>query len=197
MTENFKKELVAFIIGVLIGGFFVNGLIHDSHDYYSLDGEEGYHIHTDFLIQTRETVHDLGTAELMSTAEHQLSHDVHLHDDNGDVLHMHAENVSFVDFLQSIHIDLNQDCLIINDEDYCQTGDETLTLFVNEEIWQQDFANYIPQDLDRVLVYYGNLADSPIQNYLDAIPDESCIYSGSCPDRGVAPPESCGLTCEL
>jgi hypothetical protein len=204
MTKNLKKELVAFFLGVLIGGatfyYLANYVFHnhDSHDHYALDAtSDAYHIHADFIIQTRDLVHDLGTTELSSTAENLLSDSAHLHDENGSVLHMHAENYSFVEFLASLKINLTQDCLSIAGENYCNSDIEKINLFVNGALWEKSFSDYVPNDLDKVLLYYGDSNPEAIQANLNKITDDACIYSGTCPDRGIAPPESCGLTCEL
>ena len=90
-----------------------------------------------------------------------------------------------------------EDCLTIDTETYCTNETESVALFVNGERWSHSLKDYVPQDLDRVLLYFGTLEEALITTYLETVPDEACIYSGSCPERGIAPPESCGLTCEL
>ncbi len=53
------------------------------------------------------------------------------------------------------------------------------------------FLAYEPQDLDRILITDGVIAD---------IADDACIYSEKCPERGKPPSEECigglGTTCE-
>lgn len=201
MDTHFKQELLAAAVGVLVGGLGMNMVLANSGQTLFPGAQETvseeYHIHADFLIQTRDIIHELGVAELMTTREQELHKHAHLHDDNGDVLHMHHENISFVEFLDSINISLMEDCLTIDLETYCTNETESLVLFVNGERWPHSLKDYVPQDLDRVLLYFGTLEETPINTYLEAVPDEACIYSGSCPERGIAPPESCGLTCEL
>jgi hypothetical protein len=70
-------------------------------------------------------------------------------------------------------------------------------LFVNGELFTSPITQYVPVDNDRILLYYGNYDLGTIQPYLDAIPNDACYYSGTCPERGIAPDEECGLTCEL
>jgi hypothetical protein len=70
-------------------------------------------------------------------------------------------------------------------------------LFVNGELYSAPYTEYEPVDDDSILLYYGDPQNESIQSYIEEIPDDSCYYSGTCPERGIAPPESCGLTCEL
>lgn len=200
LTKSLTHEILACAAGILIGGLFTQTfLISDAFSFTSVTPAVDYHIHADFLVQTGETVHEFGTAEFMTTAEQKLHSDAHLHDEDGDVLHMHLENVPFMEFLNSLGITLTDGCLSISDteEAYCETDSDEVALYVNEERWAGDISTYIPQDLDRVLLYVGPVETAPLSDYLEAIPDDACFYSGSCPERGIAPPESCGLTCDL
>lgn len=201
MIKITTQEIFASGIGMCLGAFLTytllpqEALIHNDLAIHSED--EDYHIHTDFLIQVEGETLELGTAELTTTSEQSLHSDAHLHNENGDVLHMHTENVPFIEFLESIKVTLPDGCLAVKNITYCPSTDKVLRLYVNGVQFEDDIAEYIPADLDRVLMYYG-VADNPeLNTYLEAIPDEACIYSGSCPERGIAPAEECGLTCEL
>lgn len=199
-NNNFKKILLNFVIGLSIGGLivfiFLNRDPIDNHLHES--GSDEYHIHADFLIQTGDIVQNLGTAEFTTSAKQKLHEDAHIHNENGDMLHLHEKNVSFVEFLNSLGIKLTEDCLTLKTgESFCNNELETLTLFVNNEPWTNTLKTYIPNDLDRVLLYYGDAETKSLNDYIEAIPTDACIYSGSCPERGIAPAEECGLTCEL
>ena len=196
MNKKQTQEMAAFFVGMLVGGFFTYSFLIDTTPEVVVS--EDYHIHADFIVQTGETVHSYGTAEFMSTAEHILHPDAHLHDEDGEVLHMHEENISFAEFLDSLGIKTTDGCIALpNDDTYCAVEGASWSLFVNDQLWAGDFTTYVPQDLDRILLYYGQPENASIQTYLDAVTDNACFYSGSCPERGVAPAESCGLTCEL
>jgi len=127
-----------------------------------------------------------------------VSESAHLHDGNGELEHVHAEDLAFTSFLQSLDITLTADCLALPDQDaLCSSEDNEVLLYVNDELYTESLTQYIPEDEDRILLYYGNSQDENLQTYVTEIPSDSCYYSGTCPERGVAPPESCGLTCEL
>ena len=71
-----------------------------------------------------------------------------------------------------------------------------MRLIVNGER-VMDIAGYINQGEDKILIYYGDVTSPLISDYVGAISEDACIYSGTCPERGVPPPENCGLTCEV
>jgi len=92
---------------------------------------------------------------------------------------------------------LSESCLTIDTgEKYCQDETNSLTLYVNNES-HIPISDYVTSEGDQVLLYYGNKESALIANYLHEVTDEACIYSGTCPERGTPPPESCGLTCEI
>lgn len=202
MQKDSLQQIVAFIIGLLIGGFLVNMVIGDSHfhtdqhpiaDPYDTD----YHVHADFHIVINDELVDLSTDKYMTTAEQALHPDAHLHDGEGDMKHIHAEGVTFASFLEALGIVLTSECVGVDGEEYCADDTKELTLYVENEPYTGDMIEYIPVDDERILLHYGLRENPNLDAYLDAVPDDSCIYSGTCPERGTAPPESCGLTCEL
>ena len=150
------------------------------------------------MIQIEDQTLDLNRPELMTNNLQQLHGDAHLHDDEGKVLHLHKEGVAFTEFLSSLGIILSEDCLeLIGIEEYCVDETKSLGLYVNNEKWSEEAANYVPSDLDRILLFYGEDTAGLVQTHLDNVSNDACIYSGSCLERGIAPDESCGLTCEL
>ena len=157
-----------------------------------------YHVHADFRIFVDDEQVELSDEQYMTTSDQTVHKHAHLHDGNGEVKHIHAENITFAEFLSSIDITLTDDCLtLFEDEARCSGAEQEVLLYVNEARYSEPISEYVPVDDDRILLYYGDPTNENIQTYAEAIPDDSCYYSGTCPERGVAPPESCGLTCEL
>ena len=94
-----RKDLVAFTIGLLIGGLSIYQItLNTAHDRY----DTAYHVHADFKIYINGDKLDLSDEKYMTEAGHQLSEHVHLHDGNDTVEHIHAENVSFADMKQTL-----------------------------------------------------------------------------------------------
>jgi hypothetical protein len=190
------KELLACAFGIIVGGLAVYAwqfYLTSKADTFNTT----YHVHADFKIYLGNEAIDLSQEEYMTTAAQELSKHVHLHDNNGDVEHIHLEGVTFAEFLSTLGLTLTNDCLTYDRKEHCSDGNNTLSLFVNEDKYQEPITSYIPNDEDRILVFFGNSADVSIQALLDSVTDDACYFSGTCPERGIAPPESCGLTCEL
>jgi hypothetical protein len=200
-----KQMIMALLVGTITGATLVTILLqiltsthahhHDHHPIADPAADE-YHVHADFHIVIDDTLVDLSGDAFQTTSQQELHDHLHLHDNNGDVLHIHAENYSFTSFLESLGINLTDQCITLDNE-YCANDTSVLQLYVNNEPFTKPIADYIPSDDDRILVYYGSDDPEAITEYLNAVPADSCFYSGTCPERGTAPPESCGLTCEL
>lgn len=186
------------VLGILAGATIAAALTHpnnpfDDHTYY----DDDVHVHSDFVIYINDQKLDLTAEKYQSSIEQILHKNVHLHDNEDHVVHRHAEDITFAEFLESIGFSLTENCLTLDDgTSYCADDTSELALYVNQSL-HPDMVAYIPQEEHQIMLYYG-IPDNPnMQSYFDSISDESCIYSGTCPERGVAPAESCGLTCEI
>ena len=190
--------------GAIVGGFLMFSLLNNGWPLNSLPTQHTtagpydseYHVHADFQIIVNDTLVDLSDDVFMTSSEQHLHDGAHLHDNNGDVKHIHAEEVTFADFLASLDITLTDNCLTLDNE-YCSGEEEEVLLYVNGDLFTSSLTQYVPVDNDRILLYYGEATSPQLATYLENIPDDACYYSGTCPERGVAPAESCGLTCEL
>jgi hypothetical protein len=196
------QTIVAFLIGLCVGaGFMYMFLQANDLDYshpIADPNDDEYHVHADFRIFVDDTQIDLSDDKFMTTGTHLVSEHAHLHDGNGEVKHIHAENVTFAQFLNSLGITLTDTCLTIFDgTPMCSEQNQEVLLYVNNELYTKPYSLYEPVDDDRILLYYGDPQNANIQSYVEEIPNDSCYYSGTCPERGIAPPENCGLTCEL
>lgn len=202
--NNIKpNELLAFVIGVILGGtltyvFFSNQHSH-SHDgtHQITQPDEEYHVHADFLIYINDDKINLSEEVYMTTATQELHEHAHLHDGNGEVQHMHSEGITFAEFINSLGLTVTDDCISYNEETYCDNDTKQLQLFVNNELYDGPITGFEAKDEDRLLLYYGPYDEEKITTYMNEVKNDACYYSGTCPERGIAPPESCGLTCEL
>lgn len=144
-------------------------------------GEKAYHTHFDIRIVVNGSVVDLTQPKYQSKEGAELDPDIHLHDGNGKIVHIHKEGVTIGKLLDSLKLYING------------------RLFVNgKEV--SDLRNYVPQDLDKVLIVSGVMTETQIKNQISLVSNDSCIYSLSCPERGTPPSESCvgglGTGCE-
>ena len=191
-----KNELIAFAAGVLLGSFmtfqFLSAQNSTDHQHY-----DEYHVHADFLIYIQDEKIDLEKEIYMTTSEQELHEHAHLHDANGEVQHMHKEGITFAEFINSLGLNVTDECITYDGTEYCSSEEESLLLFVNNEQYEGSITNFEAMDEDRVLLYYGPYDEEKITGYMNEVKNDACFYSGTCPERGIAPPESCGLTCEI
>lgn len=196
-TMNKKALILGLVVGAVLMRIVlvVNSTDKHNHDDHTHDSE--VHVHADFLMILNDEPFDLTQDKYQSKVGDIKHADIHLHDNQGNIIHRHAEGVTFGDFLRSIGFLFTEECLTLDTgEKYCAADDKVLTLFVNSEA-RSPIDDYVIEDNDRVLLYFGEKESPDIAGYLGSITDEACIYSGTCPERGTPPPEACGLTCEV
>ncbi|HLC92620.1 MAG TPA: hypothetical protein VJH23_02855 [archaeon] len=155
---------------------------------------EDYHAHADIMVLINGEVFDFNKAQYMSTATNPLSENVHMHDFNPHVVHFHNESATLGDFFRSVGMSIDSRCFNSGNSEYCSDGKKNLFVYVNGLPLALQYDTYIPKDLDKIVVHYGESV--PSQELLGSVTSESCIYSKKC----LAPPgfdignESCSGT---
>ncbi len=184
--------IVAVVIALIaVIGYRVQLAVETANQRYDTE----VHVHADFAVYMNGNQLDFSQTEYQSSVSHEKDEDVHLHDGDGKVVHRHAEGVTFAQLLKSIGYELGSDCFTTDaKEQYCTNASNTLAFYVNDT--PADKTTYIPQEEDQILLTYGPTG-ADVKDQLASITDESCIHTGTCPERGVAPLESCGLTCDV
>lgn len=191
------KEYIAFFLGILIGGTSMYYLSPADDNHTHDTQSDAYHVHSDWVYILQGERVDLTGPEFQTTATQTTHPHLHLHDNDDRILHIHKEEQLFVDFLDSLDITLTDSCLThLDGTTYCNDDTTEVTVYVNK-VAHPDPASYVPQDEDQILLYVGPPDAPQLTTYFDSITDEACIYTGTCPERGTAPPEACGITCEL
>ena len=190
--QKYLPGILVLLIIVLTGTYH----LYSSQQLFFQKSKE-VHVHADFIVHINNQKLDLSSTTYQSTTEKALHPHVHLHDGDDHVVHRHADGITFVEFLGSLGYTVSNDCFTNKvNETFCTDTENILTLYVNKKPVDK-IVSYIAQEEDQVLLYYGTRDNPNITEYLNSVTDESCIYSGTCPERGIAPPESCGLTCEI
>lgn len=193
-----KKLWLILLITVFVGGFywFLNSK-HQEESYTATKSSDEVHVHSDFMMYLNDERVRFTDDKYQSYKDHVMMEDFHFHDGSDEVIHRHADGLTLAVFLGSLGYTFTQDCLT-NDAGaiFCADDKNVLRLYVNNQIIE-DVTSYIPQDSDRILVYYGTPDNPKLADYLSEITSNACIYSYTCPEKGTPPPESCGLTCEL
>lgn len=161
---------------------------------------EKYHTHFNLkVVLASGQAMDFTQNKYQSTKEKELNPNIHFHDGVGDLVHIHKKGMPLGDLFKSLKISFNKDCLKLDTgEEFCSQENQKLQIFVNGKSNNQ-FENYLPQDLDRILIVYV-IDDTSIQQLISSVSDTACIYSEKCPERGKPPTEECvgglGTGCE-
>ncbi len=158
-----------------------------------LQPEPKYHVHADFKVYLDGSQFDFNKVQFMSTPYKPLNEYVHLHDFNPNVIHFHKEGVALGEFFESLGMKFDENCFDTNEMQYCNLGEKKLYFFVNGQA-NQEFGDYIPNDLDKILIFYGQ--EALPQEMFNSVTNEACIYSEKCPvpPGVVLPPENCSST---
>lgn len=207
------KNSIAGLVGVLVGAIFMavatgtaatllssfsTPTLHNTLDGHSHNvDEDEVHVHADWKVVINGEHIRFVDEKYQSITGSVQHNDIHLHDYEDIVIHRHADGVTFVDFLNSIGYDLTDTCLT-NDkgESFCNENANEVQLIVNgQRMLTTD--DYIVADEDRILLYYGNVNDPALPDYIASVTDEACLYSGTCLDRGFKTTTTCGVTCEI
>lgn len=198
MLRNNIKPIVAVISGFIIAVVIGSILIPSSPTHKvgtSFDTE--VHVHGDFKMYLNDERIRFTDKKYQSSAEHTHHVSLHFHDGNDEVIHRHADGVTLTNFFKSLGMTLTNDCVTMDTgTEYCTNKSDTLLLIVNGER-VIEVNDYIFSEEDRILLYYGDATNPKIKDYVASVTDLSCMYSGTCPERGTPPTESCGLTCEV
>lgn len=124
-----------------------------------------YHAHFDLKVFQAGIPVNFALAKYQESKDNQLDANIHFHDGNGKVVHIHKEGVALKEFFDSIKITLP----------------DNVVAFVNGKKIE-NIISYVPQDLDQILIGSSNLS---------SVSKDACIYSLKCPERGTPPPEDC------
>lgn len=177
--------LIAVALALILGGS-VGLFLNSEDDSKNLD----YHTHADFKVYIDNVQVDFAQEKYM-TSENKILHiHVHMHDLDGGIIHHHKENVTMKIFFESMKVNFANNCFILDTEaSYCNENNKTLKMFVNG-IQNREMENYVFNDLDRILITYGNENEATIQQQINSVGDVACIQSEKCPERGKPSDES-------
>lgn len=188
--ELSKKKIFIYIFIILVGFL---GLYYFSIINYQSDD---FHIHADFKVYINNSFVNFSLDKYQSEKQENYSQFLHLHDNNGEVIHFHEEGYTLSDFFKTLDIVYNQSCFIDEyNNSYCNNEDYTLKTFVNGVEIKNGYL-YIAKDLDQIFIGFISKDDN-IKDLLEEVSDKACIDSKKCPWRGAPSEGSCssGSTC--
>ena len=174
--KNRKNWKILYLTTGIILLFWVGFRLFEDYQFSRV------HLHANFKVFIDGKEVDFAKPEFMTESKQDHSKKVHLHDLRGDVVHVHYSGVTWSDFFDSLGFRLTKDCLDLGKEGkYCNTDQKKLRFFINDkEI--ENLASVEIQDLDRVLIHYGQ---GDLTTELASVKDDACLYSNKCQERGI------------
>ena len=142
------------------------------------------HIHADWKIYINGQVPDLSDKSHMERMRNNQPVSSFIHVDSGapapeetgDIIHMHATGIPLWVFFNSIGMDFNKDCITLeNNEKFCNEKNKKLKFYVNGKP-NNEFENYVFNDLDKILISYGDENNEQIRNQLDSITSFASLH---------------------
>ncbi len=158
-----------------------------------------YHAHANFAVYLNGTQFNFSQEKFMSSGQAPSNPYFHLHDMDGGVLHQHFPNLTLGYFFKTIKMEFASACFKTDSNaSFCNDGGSRLRMYVQRAngtmMPNPQFENYVFEDLDRILIIYGNDSQALADTVFAKVPDNACIYSNKCPERGLPPNETSSCT---
>jgi hypothetical protein len=165
--KNLKTIILPIIAAiVIIAGISIYVFSQNTLSVAGFGPLGSAHEHAAFLVKVNGQNIDF------SQPKYQVQSDyIHVENGDGTTLHRHATNVTFVDFLKSVKMDIDKknNCLAFtNGTEYCDDENNKLRTFINGNS-NGSISDYVLNNNDRLLVIYGNETDEQIANALDEV----------------------------
>ena len=161
--------LIVFGIGYMLYGVFSSpqiGPIGSTHQ------------HIDLLIHVDGQIIDLNQTQYA----HQSNY-AHLHQNETDVIHLHAINIPLNWFMDSLNIPVTDSSLTLDGQTYNEDELNKLHIIINGE--EIDDIEYVLQDEDKLLVLYGPENEEEIEAIIELIPDRARVVNARAPDENL------------
>ncbi len=179
-----KRPFLLGILILLIATILFTQLSNRSSNELGTLGD--VHEHADFKVIILGEELDFSKDIYQSTEDNLLNNFLHVHDNDGQVIHKHISGITISKFFQSLDMDFNSTCFKTETQSYCTDSEHQLFFLVNGKD-NPEYGNYILNDLDKIVIQYGTEGNLTTT-------DRACIYSETCPERGSPPDEvTCGL----
>lgn len=195
-TGNAKNKWLALgILGVLIFFLALNAL---PAWWQSLQPQPSVHLHANFLMVMNGKEKDFSLDSFQSPVSCGINEpteevQVHLHQNNGGVIHVHEKNITYADFFASekLGMQLSDHCFWDeNGSQWCDTEKDRWKFYVNG-VETPNLPDTVIQDEDVVLLLYGYYTPSQIGYYDKKVPHDACEYSHTCPTTNPLTEDNC------
>lgn len=135
------------------------------------------HIHADFKVYINGE--EIKIYQEKNLEKNKFTH-MHPGKDEEDVIHVHATGITLKQFFNTLNIRLSRNCIILEDEgEFCNTKSKTMKYYVNNKL-NDEAPDHEINDLDKILISYGDESQAEIQKQLASIGNKACIQSKKC-----------------
>lgn len=135
------------------------------------------HIHADVKVYVNGRAIDFSQKKYQLTTSY-----MHFEEGIGDAVHIHATDLTGSHLLKSVFMDFRNNCLVVENNSYCNDSKNKLRFFVNgKEI--PEFGSYAMEDLDKILISYGSYSAAEVQAQLDSVTSLASKYSSKSTDK--------------
>ncbi|MDA9128884.1 hypothetical protein N9J72_00210 [Candidatus Gracilibacteria bacterium] len=191
MKRFLKPVLIVSISVFLIFGIYTFGYVQASLKYIPP------HFHANFAMYINGVRVDFSGDKYMedvagcSLSGKELPKDrVHLHENNGDTIHIHDDGVSWGHFFSNNNFAFGEDFLVTDTgEKFLSTQDASLSFLLNGELIENPFNKLINSE-DRLLINYGEQDDALLLELFENVSTNAGEYNAK------YDPGSCGGTNE-
>ena len=142
------------------------------------------HYHADFKVYLNGQPFDFAQEKYQSEGTSVKSTYIHLHEGNGDVIHLERSQTNLSYFFASLDMKFNSTCFRTDaNQSFCTNETHALSFLVNGA-HNNAYGSYVFNDLDRMLISYSPINDPAVLSQMDSVTDKACIESEKCPERG-------------
>ncbi len=173
-----KQALTQMSVGFAIGVLLLLGL------RFATYSPERVHYHANFAIYIngqRETFHsplyyeEKGGASCNVSTILTPNERVHMHDNVGDVVHVHDRAVTWGAFFQNLHWAVGDGFIKTAETMYLADDTHQVQYLINSHAFQ-DISNEVIHDKDRLVVDYGNTSSSTLQKEYGHVSTSAATY---------------------
>ncbi|MBI2558533.1 hypothetical protein HYW20_04375 [Candidatus Woesearchaeota archaeon] len=129
---------------------------------------DSQHIHADFKVYVNEKPLNFADSRFYMKSSFVHIDNQQNKDDAGGALHIHATGVPLWVFFKSIGMEFNKNCITLENKEFCNNSNKKLKFFVNGKE-SNEFENYVFNDLDKILISYGDESEDEIKNQFNSI----------------------------
>jgi hypothetical protein len=181
-TKRFPRPILfALGIGLFVGALLILGIRFVN---YKPDTSKDVHYHANFAVfingQREEFKGPQYYQEVAVCSLHGATPlaRVHLHDNINNVIHVHAAAVTWADFFTNLGWGIGQNYIASPDQTYTADDANKLNLVLNGKNVTNvtNIAQQVIKDKDRLLVSYGAIDDTTLQQEFKAVGNNASYY---------------------